>query len=125
MNWNDLFEICQAGGAMPAVAPVNAADLRRYWDFMRRIQTPPTGEGAVGIGHRIIEDELAGADAVAVWLRAALLGLLQTRGALKEWEHGTDLDDAVFQAAAVFPFGGNKVDVESFRERLRSGGAAE
>lgn len=49
------------------------------------------------------------------------LNVLQVHGALKEWEHGKDLDDVVFQVAATFPFGGNQIDAESFREQLRAG----
>lgn len=59
-------------------------------------------------------------DVTAVWYRGCFLQVLHAYGALKEWEHGTDLDDVVFQVAATFPFGGNKIDAESFREQLRA-----
>ena len=63
---------------------------------------------------------MPGVDVVAVGYRASFLSVLQFCGALKEWEHGTDLDDVVFQVAATFPFGGNVIDAESFREQLRA-----
>jgi hypothetical protein len=125
--WNDLREASKAGRPLAAPEPVDPADLRRYWEFTQKIQAqrPPTAAGAIGIDIRCIEAELPGANVVAVWLRAASMQILQVHGALKEWEHGTDLDDVVFQVAATFPFGGNVIDAESFREQLRaSAGAA-
>jgi hypothetical protein len=50
--------------------------------------------------------------------------ILQVHGALKEWEHGTDLDDVVFQVAATFPFGGGSINAELFREQLRAAAGA-
>jgi len=74
----------------------------------------------VGIDIRCVESELPGVNLLPVWLRATALQVLQVYGALKEWEHGTELDDVVFQVAATFPFGGNVIDAESFREQLRA-----
>jgi len=82
---------------------------------------PPTPGGATGIAISCIEAALPSIDVLAVGYRATFLTVLQVYGALKEWEHGTDLDDVVFQVAATFPFGGNKIDAESFREQLRAG----
>ena len=120
--WNDLMEVVKAGGPPPAPEPVNPADLRRYWEFMQRFQAqhPPSLAGATGWDIRLLEAQMPSAGGVAVWLRTVMLQALQAHGALKEWEHGTDLDDAVFQVAATFPFGGNHIDVESFREQLRA-----
>ena len=102
--------------------PVDPAELRRYWEFTRRMPArhPPSGDGAVGIDIRLVEAELPGVNIPAVWLRAASIQTMQAHGALKEWEHGTQLDDVVIQVAATFPFGGNKIDAESFREQLRA-----
>jgi len=121
MTWNDLRDASKAGGPLPAPEPVNPADLRRYWEFTQKIQAehPPSAAGAA-IDIRLIEAKLPGADVGAVWLRAASLQILQVHGALKEWEHGTNLDDVVFRVAATFPFGGNKIDAQSFREQLRA-----
>ena len=113
--------------AWNAPEPVNPADLRRYWDFTQKIQAqhPPTAAGAIGIDIRCIEAELPGTNVAAVWVRAASMQILQVHGALKEWEHGTDLDDVVFQVAATFPFGGGSINAESFREQLRAAAGAE
>jgi hypothetical protein len=120
--WDDLLETVKAGGPPPAPDPVDPADLRRYWEFSQRIQSqrPPAATGAVGFDIRLIEAEMPGVNIAAVWLRATSLHILHAPGAIKEWEHGTDLDDIVFQVAATFPFGGNTVDAESFREQLRA-----
>jgi hypothetical protein len=121
-TWNDLRELVKAGGPPPAPQPVDPADLRRCWEFTQKIQAqhPPAAGGSIGIDIRCIEAELPGANVLAVWLRVVPLQIMQMHGALKEWEHGTDLDDVVFQVAATFPFGGNKIHTESFREQLRA-----
>ena len=121
-KWNARREAAQRGGPPPPAEPVNPEDLRRYWAFMKKFQAehPRTPGGATGIDIRFIESEFPGVNILAVWLRAASLQILQVHGALKEWEHGTDLDDVVFQVAATFPFGGNKIDAESFREQVRA-----
>ena len=112
----------RAGGAPPSPEPASPADLRRCWVVMLRIQAehPSPAAGAVGIDIRLLEAGLPGVDVAAIWLRVAFLHILRAQGALKEWEHGSDLDDAVFQVAATFPFGGHTIEVESFREQLRA-----
>ena len=121
-DWNELTKVIQAGGPLPAPDPVEPADLRRYWEFMQKLeaQRPASAGGAVGIDIRCVESELPGVNLLPVWLRATALQVLQVYGALKEWEHGTELDDVVFQVAATFPFGGNRIAAESFREQLRA-----
>ena len=121
-KWNARREAAQSGGPPPPAEPVNPEDLRRYWAFMQKFHAehPPTPGGTTGIDIRYIEAELPGIDVQAVGYRAMFLTVLQVHGALKEWEHGTDLDDVVFQVAATFPFGGKKIDAESFREQLRA-----
>ena len=106
---------------------VSLADLQGCWEFARKIQAqqPPSATGGVGIDIRLVEAELPGVNIAAVWLRATSLQILQAHGALKEWAHGTDLDDVVFQVAATFPFGGNSIDAEAFREQVRAASAAE
>lgn len=127
MTWEELSEICKTGGPLPAPEPVNPADLRRCWEFGQKIraQQPSPEQGVIGIDCRMIEAELPGVDLVAVWLRVSALGVLQVVGALKEWERGTDFDAVVFQVAATFPFGGNQIDTDLFRQRLLSAGGAQ
>ena len=59
----------------------------------------------------------------AVWLRHAQLRSLYRQGLLAEWQHGTDLDDAVFRLAATIPMNGIHLDQEAFVRHLRAGTA--
>ena len=45
------------------------------------------------------------------------------RSCSPEWQHGTDLDDAVFQLAAAIPMNGIHLDQEAFVRQLRAGTA--
>jgi hypothetical protein len=123
MTFKDRMKSFKPGDPPLAAEPVDPADLRRCWTFMQEFQAqhPPTPGSAIGIDPRCLEAELPGIDVLAVGYRAMFLNVLQVHGALKEWEHGKDLDDVVFQVAATFPFGGNQIDAESFREQLRAG----
>ena len=66
----------------------------------------------------------AGANVPAVWFRHTRLSLLVKQGVLAEWQHGTDLDDAVYQVAATIPKNGFQIDQEAFIRRLRYEAAA-
>jgi hypothetical protein len=55
----------------------------------------------------------------AVWLRHTQLRSLYQQGLLAEWQHGTALDDAVFQVASAIPMNGTHLDSVAFLERLR------
>jgi hypothetical protein len=127
MTWNELTEVIKAGGPPPAPEPVDPALLRRYWEFTQKLkaQHPPSETGAIGIDRRVLEAEVPGAHNPAVYLRIVPLYLMQAQGALKEWERATGLDDIVFQVAATFPFSGNVIPVESFRQQLRASAGAE
>jgi hypothetical protein len=54
----------------------------------------------------------------AVWLRHTQLRAMYRHGLLAEWQHGTVLDDIVFQVAATIPMNGTKLDQAAFLERL-------
>ncbi len=125
--WSKFTEVVKAGGPLPAPDPVSPADLRRCWGFAQGIQKqhPPSAAGGVGIDIRVVEAELPGVDLPAVWLRATALQILHAHGTLNEWARGMDLDDVVFQVAAIFPFGGNQIDPEAFREQLRAASGAK
>jgi len=60
-----------------------------------------------------------GANLAAVWLRHSRLRLLVRQGLLAEWQHGTDLDDAVYWVAATIPMNGIDLDPETFIRVLR------
>ena len=56
----------------------------------------------------------------AVWLRHTQLRSLYREGLLADWQHGTNLNDAVFHVAATIPMIGTRVDQKAFIERLRA-----
>jgi hypothetical protein len=45
--------------------------------------------------------------------------LLIRQGLLAEWQHGTNLDDAVYRVAATIPMNGIDLDPETFIRVLR------
>ncbi len=61
----------------------------------------------------------AGANVPAIWLRHTQLRALYRQGMLAEWQHGTELDDAVFRLAATIPMSGVQLDQERFVRELR------
>lgn len=56
----------------------------------------------------------------AVWLRHTQLRSLYREGLLADWQHGTHLDDAVFQVAATIPMKGTHLDQSVYIESLRA-----
>src|SRR5260370_72732 len=88
------------------VAAVNPDDLRNVWTMMRDLQARDL-EGQIGsISSGLYEGACSsGANVVAVWYRASILGVLQMLpgNPLTPWSHEGKLDDAVFQIAATFP----------------------
>jgi hypothetical protein len=63
-----------------------------------------------------------GANVLAVWARGTWLGILVHQGLLTSWQHGTQLDDVVFDAAATFPMPGmDRFDSDAFLRQLRGG----
>src|SRR5882762_1699297 len=72
---------------------VDPEDIRRCWHLK-----PPWGPG---------NDQQSacspGADVAAVFRRWAMIDTLTTYNLLTPWQHGEDLDDAVFRIAAMFP----------------------
>ena len=61
-----------------------------------------------------------GANLAAVWLRHTQLRSLFRHGQLAEWQHGTNLDEAVFNLAARIPMTGTQLNHEEFLSRLRA-----
>lgn len=101
--------------------PVGADDLKRVWTLIRRV-VADHGAG-VGIDARMISEECgAGADANAVFFRAALIQHLFESGLLDDWREGNEPAPLVFQVGAAFPMeeGVQGFDPADFIERLRS-----
>jgi hypothetical protein len=88
------------------VTAVNPDDLRKVWTMMREVQARALSGHAGSISSGMYENVCSpGANVVAVWYRASMLGLLQLMSGkpLTPWSHDGGLDDAVFQVAATFP----------------------
>lgn len=132
MQWamalHDFF-----AGPRDDVAVANPDDLRSVWTMMREVQARAarvlTGQ-QTSVDIRGYENVCSpGANAVAVWYRASMLGLLQMIPGkpLTPWTRDGELDDAVFQVAATFPMNklpvgivknGLPFDVEEFVKRI-------
>lgn len=88
-----------------SVAAVNPVDLRNVWGMLRDSQARAGGQQG-SIDSTAFERVCSpGADVMAVWYRASMLGVLQMwpESPLTPWTHNGELDDAVFQVAATFP----------------------
>ncbi len=88
------------------VAAVNPNDLRNVWTMMRDLQAHAQAGQSGSISSGLYESVCSpGANVLAVWYRASILGALQTLPGkpLTPWSHEGELDDAVFQIAAKFP----------------------
>lgn len=88
------------------VASVNPDDLRNVWAMIRDLQALDLESQSASIGKGLYEGACSpGANVVAVWYRASILGVLQMLpgNPLTPWSHEGELDDAVFQIAATFP----------------------
>ena len=88
------------------VAAVNPDDLRNIWTMMRGLEAHAQAGQSESISGGLYESACSpGANVVAVWYRASILGVLQTLpgNPLTPWSREDELDDAVFQIAATFP----------------------
>jgi hypothetical protein len=88
------------------VATVSPNDLRNVWTMMRDLQARDLEGQSGSISSGLYEAACSpGANVVAVWYRASILGVLQMlpEKPLTTWSHEGELDDAVFQIAATFP----------------------
>jgi len=89
-------------GSDDSVAAVDPADLRNVLQLFRDFQTRNPGECG-SIDSRVFDSVgSSGADVMAVWYRASMLGVLQmlSESPLTPWTHEDEFDDLVFQVAA-------------------------
>jgi len=88
------------------VATVSPDDLRNVWTMMRDLEARTQAGQTGSLSSRLYEGACSpGANVLAVWYRASILGVLQILpgNPLTPWSHGGELDDAVFQIAATIP----------------------
>jgi hypothetical protein len=84
------FKIYEDGEPIP---PVDPEDVKRVWELI-----PPWRPG--NDQHSACSP---GADVSAVSLRSGMIETLERYTVLTPWQHGEELDDAVFRVAATFP----------------------
>ena len=75
------------------IPPVNPEDLKHFWHVK-----PPWRPG-----NDVQSACSPGADVAAVYRRWVMIQTLTTYNLLTPWQHGEDLDDAVFRIAGTFP----------------------
>jgi len=115
-RFRGFIKAAEEGAAIP---PVPVHDLKCLHELcIERAKRYVGKDGAVSIESiaRVCD---RGANLPAVWLRHSQLRLLYRQGLLAEWQHGTVLDDAVFQLAATIPITGTRLDQEAFLRHLR------
>ena len=88
------------------IGTVDPVDLRSVWVLCRdmQAQSRPTGKSRVidVAGLQCVCS--LGADVRDVWYRASMLLMLEARtNVLAPWMHDCQLDEVVYQVAAIFP----------------------
>jgi hypothetical protein len=118
-RFHAFFQGVQDGAPIPPVDPVDMSDVRDFYkDAAQRY--PEFSEGKVAVD----VDTLArvcrpGVNVLAVSLRYQILYVMLKVGVLAEWQHGAELDDAVYRVAATIPLNGVQLDPNAFVQRLR------
>jgi hypothetical protein len=114
-----LKAFIQAIGEGSPVPPVNSDDLRRLHDMCEYVaKRHPDSARAISVAF-IASVCGPGANLPAVWFRYTRLMALAKQGRLAEWQHGSVLDDVVYQVAATISMNGFQFDREDFVQRLR------
>jgi hypothetical protein len=82
------------------IPPVNEDDLKHLHELcVERAKRYVGKDGVISVEIKA-RTVSPGANVPAVWLRHTQLRQLYRQGLLAEWQHGTDLDDAVFRLGA-------------------------
>src|SRR4051812_48623335 len=114
------FESITSGKPVPAV---DTSDLKRVWQFISEAPRPEgAATGTVSWDISLVAGQCSqGADALAIFVRLALLGSLLDGGLLDEWREGDRPYDVVFRALATFPLpeGMQNFRADEFENALR------
>jgi hypothetical protein len=102
-----------------SVPPVSADDLKLPHNVCIEMTKRYSRKDGVIILDLMARSCNPGVNLAAVWLRHSRLRLLVRQGLLAEWQHDTDLDDAVYRVAATIPMNGIDLDPETFIRVLR------
>ena len=107
-----------------AVPPVSEHDLKILHDLCVERAKRYCGKDGVVSVELMARACSPDANVPAVWLRHTNLRSMYREGLLAEWQHGTVLDDAVFQLAATIPMKGVQLEQRTFIRQLRRQTAA-
>jgi hypothetical protein len=102
-----------------AIAPVSPQDLKWLHELCVERAKRYCGKDGVLSLESMSRACSPTANLPAVWLRHTQLRTLYRHGLLSFWQHGTALDDAVFEIAATIPLRGVHLDQEAFLRELR------
>ena len=82
------------------VAAVDPADLKKVWDMGQETIAKHGPNPRIAMGHALCSP---GANVMAVWHRASILGLLAEHASLFPPQLPSEVKDVVFNVAAKFP----------------------
>ncbi len=115
-SFRAFLKAAEEGAVIP---PVDEHDLKCLHELcVQRAKRYVGKDGAVSLELMSRACNPA-ANLPAVWLRHTQLRALFRQGLLANWQHGSELDDAVFRLAANFPIDGMELDQEAFLRQLR------
>lgn len=114
--FREFIQRAEDGAEVPAVAEGDLKILHQVCVDMAKRYSGKDGVVSLDVMARACSRD---ANLTAVWLRHKELRLLARHGLLAQWQHGMELDDAVFHVAATVPMRGVSFDREEFVKRLR------
>lgn len=116
-SFRDFIKAAEEGAVIPAV---DEHDLRALHVLCVERAKRYCGKDGVVSMELMRRACSPGANLPAVWLRHTELRALYRRGLLAEWQHGTELDAAVFRLAATIPMSGIHLNQQAFLEGLHA-----
>ncbi len=115
-SFRTFLKEAEDGAPIPAV---DAQDLKHLHELCVERSKRYVGKDGV-ISLDVTERACTpGANVPAVWLRHTQLRQLYRQGLLAQWQHGTELEHAVFRLAAKIPMTGVQLDQDRFLRELR------
>jgi hypothetical protein len=119
-RFQTFFQGVQDGAPIPPVAPIDVKHVHELCEQISAQHRDAGMEGSFSIDARSMARVCnPGADMGAVFVRNSLLSLMLMQGVLAEWQHGAELDDAVYRVTATIPLNGVQLNPSAFLQRLR------
>jgi hypothetical protein len=115
-SFRTFLEAMEEGASIPTVSEEDLRRLHEAWSEMAKRSCGKDGAMSLELMARVCSP---GANLAAVWIRYTRLRRMLKQGALAEWQHGANLEGAVFQVAATIPMNGIGFGEQAFIQRLR------